>query len=130
MSPSATPRPADNELVRVEQAIPLGTPPAGRVVAKNEKLANPTPPPKGRRWGKKQKLESPPPAMTPAPMIAQKPSATSATPFTVASAASPQNITVATHAPHATAYIALAHAFTQSSPVPLATHVHVLLAHR
>src|SRR5438270_12916923 len=71
VSPSATPPPAANELVRVEQAIPLGTPPTGRVIAKNEKLANPTPPPKGRKWGKKQKLESPPPAMTPAPVIAQ-----------------------------------------------------------
>src|SRR5438034_10927462 len=93
-SPSATPPPAANQLVRVEQAIPIGTPPAGRVVAKNEKQANPTPPPKGRRWGKKQKLESPPPAMTPAPVIAQKPSAPSATPFTVASAATPPTVPV------------------------------------
>src|SRR5213082_1566998 len=103
MSPSATPPPAANELVRVEQAIPLGTPPTGRVVAKNEKLANPTPPPKGRRWGKKQKLESPPPAVTPAPVIAQKPSAPKATPFTVASAATPPNIPAATPAPAANA---------------------------
>src|SRR5205807_7906411 len=65
MSPSATPPPAANELVRVEQAIPLGTPPTGRVVAKNEKLANPTPQPKGRRRGRQQKLDSPPPARTP-----------------------------------------------------------------
>src|SRR5262249_60637940 len=73
-SPKATPPPAANELVRVEQAIPIGTPPTAPVIAKNEKLANPTPPPKGRRWGKKQKLESPPPASTPEqPVIAQKP---------------------------------------------------------
>ena len=128
MSPSATPPPAANELVRVEQAIPLGTPPTGRVVAKNEKLANPTPPPKGRRWGKKQKLESPPPAMTPAPMIAQKPSAPSATPFTVASAATPPTIPVATPAPAANASNAQAPAVAQAPSVPPATPVPVLPA--
>jgi len=128
MSPSATPPPAANELVRVEQAIPLGTPPTGRVVAKNEKLANPTPPPKGRRWGKKQKLESPPPAMTPAPMIAQKPSAPSATPFTVASAATPPNVSVAAPAPAANASNAQAPAVAQAPSVPTATPVPVLPA--
>ena len=128
MSPSATPPPAANELVRVEQAIPLGTPPAGRVVAKNEKLANPTPPPKGRRWGKKQKLESPPPAMTPAPIIAQKPSAPSATPFTVASAAMPPNVPVAAPAPAANASNAQAPAVAQAPSVPTATPVPVLPA--
>src|SRR6266513_436355 len=61
-SPSATLPPAANELVRVEQAIPIGTPPTAPVIAKNGKLANPTPPPKGKKGGKKQKLESPPPA--------------------------------------------------------------------
>jgi hypothetical protein len=125
-SPSATPPPAANQLVRVEQAIPIGTPP---VVAKNEKLANPTPPPKGRRWGKKQKLESPPPAMTPAPVIAQKPSAPSATPFTVASAATPPNLPVATPAPAANASKAQAPAVAQEAPsVPAATPVPVLPA--
>jgi len=128
MSPSATPPPAANELVRVEQAIPLGTPPTGRVVAKNEKLANPAPPPKGRRWGKKQKLESPPPAMTPAPMIAQKPSAPSATPFTVASAATPPNVPVAAPAPVANASNAQAPAVAQAPSVPTATPVPVLPA--
>jgi len=112
----------------VAQGIPLGTPPTGRVVAKNEKLANPTPPPKGRRWGKKQKLESPPPAMTPAPMIAQKPSAPSATPFTVASAATPPNIPVATPAPAANASNAQAPAVAQAPSVPTATPVPVLPA--
>ena len=48
--------------------------------------SNPTPPPKGKR-GKKQKLESPPPAATPPqPVIAQKPAAPNATPFTLAGA--------------------------------------------
>ncbi len=124
-SPSATPPPAANELVRVEQAIPIGTPP---VVAKNEKLANPTPPPKGRRWGKKQKLESPPPAMTPAPVIAQKPSAPSATPFTVASAATPPGVSVATPAPAANASSAQAPAVAQAPSIPTATPVPVLPA--
>jgi hypothetical protein len=124
-SPSATPPPAANELVRVEQAIPIGTPP---VVAKNEKLAIPTPPPKGRRWGKKQKLESPPPAMTPAPVIAKKPSAPSATPFTVASAATPPNISVATPAPAVNASNAQAPAVGQAPSVPAATPVPVLPA--
>lgn len=124
-SPSATPPPAANELVRVEQAIPIGTPP---VVAKNEKLASPTPPPKGRRWGKKQKLESPPPAMTPAPVIAQKPSAPSATPFTVASAATPPNLSVATPAPAVNASNAQAPAVAQAPSVPAATPVPVLPA--
>ncbi len=128
ISPSATPPPAANELVRVEQAIPLGTPPTGRVVAKNEKLANPTPPPKGRRWGKKQKLESPPPAVTPAPVIAQKPSAPKATPFTVASAATPPNIPAATPAPAATASNAQPAAVAQAPSVPTATPVPVLPA--
>jgi hypothetical protein len=127
-SPSATPPPAANELVRVEQAIPLGTPPTGRVVAKNEKLANPTPLPKGRKWGKKQKLESPPPAMTPAPVIAQKPSAPGATPFTVASAATPPNIAVATPAPAANSSHAQAPAVAQAPSVPTATPVPVLPA--
>src|SRR5439155_19706495 len=128
ISPSATPPPAANELVRVEQAIPLGTPPTGRVVAKNEKLANPTPPPKGRRWGKKQKLESPPPAVTPAPVIAQKPSAPKATPFTVASAATPPNIPAATPAPAATASNAQPAAVAQAPSVPTPTPVSVLPA--
>jgi len=56
---SATPPPAKNELVRIEQARPVAplamTPPG---VASNEKLAKSTPVPKGKK-GIKQKLESP-----------------------------------------------------------------------
>jgi hypothetical protein len=127
-SPNAPPPSAPNELVRVEQAIPIGTPPAAPVIAKNEKLANPTPPPKGRKWGKKQKVESPPPAMTPAPVIAQKPIAPSATPFTVASAATPPNVPVATPAPAANASNVQASAVAQAPSVPIATPVPVLPA--
>jgi len=127
-SPKATPPPAANELVRVEQAIPIGTPPTASAIAKNEKLANPTPPPKGRRWGKKQKLESPPPAMTPQPVIAQKPSAPNATPFTLASAATPSNLPLTTPAPAANTSNAQAPAVAQAPSVPTATPVPVLPA--
>jgi hypothetical protein len=128
-SPSATPPPAANELVRVEQAIAIRTPPAAPVIAKNEKLANPTPPPKGRRWGKKQKLESPPPASTPPqPVIAQKPNVPGATPFTLASAATPPNVPVATPAPAANTANAQTPAVAQAASVPTATPVPVLPA--
>ena len=128
-SPSATPPPAANELVRVEQAIAIGPPPTAPVIAKNEKLANPTPPPKGRKWGKKQKLESPPPAMSPAqPVIAQKPSAPSATPFTLASAATPPNVLVGKPPSPANTSNAQAPAVAQAPSVPTATPVPVLPA--
>ncbi len=128
-SPSATPPPAANELVRVEQAIAIRTPPAAPVIAKNEKLANPTPPPKGRRWGKKQKLESPPPASTPPqPVVAQKPIAPAATPFTLASAATPPKLSAATPAPAANTANAQAPAVAQAPSVPTATPVPVLPA--
>jgi hypothetical protein len=126
-TPSMTPPPAANQLVRVEPAIAIGTPPTAPVIAKNEKLANPTPPPKGKRGSKKQKLESPPPAMSPAqPAIAQKPGAPSATPFTVASAATPPNVPVGTPAPAAIASNSQAPAVAPS--VPIATPVPVLPA--
>jgi hypothetical protein len=128
-SPSATPPPAANELVRVEQAIAIRTPPAAPVIAKNEKLAIPTPPPKGRRWGKKQKLESPAPASTPPqPIVAQKPIAPSATPFTLASAATPPKLSVATPAPAANTASAQAPAVARAPSVPTATPVPVLPA--
>ena len=125
---SATPPPAPNELVRVEQAIAIGKPPAAPVIATNEKLANPTPPPKGKR-GKKQKLESPPPAATAAPpVIAQKPAAPGATPFTLASAATPSKVPVTTPAPVANTANVQAPAVAQAASVPTATPVPVLPA--
>ncbi|HEU5314386.1 MAG TPA: hypothetical protein VFU08_11215 [Candidatus Udaeobacter sp.] len=128
-SPSATPPPAANELVRVEQAIPIATPPTAPIIAKNEKLAKPTPPPKGRRWGKKQKLESPPPASTPAqPVVAQKPSVPTSTPFTLASAATPPNAPVVTPPPAANTSNARVPAVAQPPSVPTATPVPVLPA--
>src|SRR5216110_3073037 len=78
-SASATPPPARNELVRVEQARPViafSPPPA---LAKNDKLVKTTPGSKGKKSSKKQKLESP--ASSPArPVIAQKQSAPTPTP--------------------------------------------------
>src|SRR6516164_4326923 len=60
LASGATPPPAENALVRVEQAIPVQTfsPP---MLAKNNKLARPTPLPRGKK-GKKQQVTSPPPA--------------------------------------------------------------------
>src|SRR5881392_1741036 len=84
---SATPPPAKNELVRIEQAKPVApltmTPP---VVAANDKLAKAPPVPKGKK-GKKQKLESPAPSSTPAQaVVAQNKPLPTAAPITVASA--------------------------------------------
>jgi hypothetical protein len=129
---SATPPPAQNELVRVEQARPVQTfspPPA---LAKNEKLAKATPVPKGKKGSKKQKLESPPPAATPAqPMVAQKPAAPSPTPITVASARTPPNapnFPAVTPAPAPKATAAEAQPVAQVPVVPTATPVPVLPA--
>jgi hypothetical protein len=127
-SPSVTPPPAANQLVRVEQAIPIGTPPTAPLIAKNEKLANSTPPPKGRKSGKKEKVESSPPASAPPqPVIAQKPAAPASTPFTLASAATPPNIPVSTPAGTNIAK-AQAPAAAQAPSVPTATPVPVLPA--
>src|SRR6266545_2806143 len=127
---SATPPPAKNELVRIEQARPVAplamTPP---LVASNEKLAKATPAPKGKK-GKKQKLESPAPAATPAPaVVAQNKVAPAGTPITVASALAPPsalNLPVATPAPASKAPDAGTASAAQSSPVAMATTVPVL----
>jgi hypothetical protein len=128
-SPSVTPPPAPNQLVRIEQAIPIGKPPTAPVIAKNETLAKPTPAPKGRRWGKKQKLESPPPASTPAQVVvAQKPSVPTSTPFTLASAATPPGVPVNAPRPAVNASNVQSPAVVQAPSVPTATPVPVLPA--
>ena len=127
---SATPPPAKNELVRIEQARPVSPlamkPP---VVASNEKLAQPTPVAKGKK-GKKQKLESPAPAAAPSqPVVAQNKSAPAGTPITVASALAPPaglNLPVAT--PATAAKLPDAGTAAQTSPVAAATPVPVLPA--
>ena len=129
---NATPPPARNELVRIEQARPVAplamTPPA---VASNAKLAKATPLPKGKK-GKKQKLESPAPAATPAQaVIAQNKPPPVGTPITVASALAPpsaQNLPVATPAPANKAPDVGTGSVAQSSPVTMATPVPVLPA--
>src|SRR5437667_556176 len=127
LSPGATPPPAENELVRVEQARPVQTFSPPPVLTKNDKLAKPTPLPRGKR-GKKQKLESPPPASTPAqPVIAQKPSAPSPTPIAVASARTPPNVLnlpAVTPEPKAP----ISEPVAQASVLPTATPVPVLPA--
>ena len=117
LSPSATPPPADNQLVRVEQARPVSTPAPTPILAKGGKLAEATPSSKGRKSAKKQKLESPAPAATPAqPVIAQNSPAPTSTPIAVASASTPK-IPVATPAP--TIATAQAPPATTATPVPV-----------
>src|SRR3954465_4670510 len=99
---SATPPPAKNELVRIEQARPVAPAAMAPAVASNDKLAKATPALKGKK-GKKQKLESPAPAASPAqPVVAQNKPAPVGTPIIVASAPAPTNalnLAVATPAP-------------------------------
>jgi hypothetical protein len=131
LTPSSTPPPAQNELVRVEQARPVQIFSPPPVLAKNGKLAKATPLPKGKK-GKKQKLESPPPAATPAqPLVAQKPSAPSPTPITVASARTPPNapsFPAVTPAPPPKAAGVGTQPVAQAPAVPAATPVPVLPA--
>ena len=132
LTQSATPPPAGNELVRVEQARPVqafSRPPA---LAKNEKLPNPTPSPKGKK-GKKGKGEPPAPAATPAPaMVAQKPAAPTGTPFTIAAmrALPPKAASnpAVSPPPAGTAPVAGSPPVAQAAPVPTITPVPVLPA--
>jgi hypothetical protein len=131
LSQSATPPPAQNELVRVEQAKPVQGFSPLPVLAKNDKLAKPTPLPKGKR-GKKQ-TPTPPPKATPAPaMLAQKPGAPSPTPITIASARTPPpgipNIPAVTPAPVQKAPEPAIQPVAQAPSVPSATPVPVLPA--
>ena len=103
LSPSGTPPPAGNELVRVEPAKPAETPAMVHIAKKNEKLAKATPTPKGK-WAKK-KGASPPPTAAPAatapplPIVAEKAATPSPTPITVAIATPPPQRPVATATP-------------------------------
>jgi hypothetical protein len=127
LSPSATPPPADNQLVRVEQARPVSTPALTPILAKGGTLAEASPSPKGRK-GRKQKLESPAPAATPGqPVIAKNSPAPTSTPIAIAAAATPK-IPVATSASNiATAAAPTPNAFgaaqapsaTTATPVPV-----------
>src|SRR5438477_2469141 len=127
VGPAVAPAPAQNELVRVEQAKPGQAPAVTPTPAKGEKLARATPLPKGRKLAKKQKLESPAPASTPAPpVVAQKSAAPTSTPFAVASAPTPPKPPVPTPAP--TIAAAPGVPVAQASPSATATPVPVLPA--
>ena len=124
LSPTATPPPADNQLVRVEQAraveTPALSPKAFGVQGKGEKLVQATPSSKRRKAARKGKVESPAPAVTPAqPVIAQNSPAPTSTPVTVASAAT-SKAPVAKRASNMTA--------AEASPVTTATPIPVLPA--
>jgi len=127
VGPTATPPPAQNELVRVEQAKPVEAPAVMPTPRKGEKLARATPLPKGKKLAKKQKLESPAPTSTPAqPIVAQKSAAPTSTPFAVASLPTPPKPPIPTAAP--TIAAAPSVPIAQASPAPIATPVPVLPA--
>src|SRR5262245_23002873 len=127
---TATPTPARNELVRVEQARPVTplamTPP---LVASNEKLGKATPATKGKK-GKKQKLESPAPAATPSQaVVVQNKPPPAGTPITVASVLAPpiaQNPPAATPAPASKPSDAGTRPIAPTSPIAMATPVRSL----
>jgi hypothetical protein len=128
---SATPPPAKNELVRIEQARPVAPAATTPVIASNDKLAKPTPATKGKK-GKKQKLESPAPAATPAQaVVAQNKVAPAGTPITVASAIAPPSglsLAIATPSPASKPSDTGTGTMPQTSPVAAATPIPVLPA--
>jgi hypothetical protein len=124
LDPNASPPPADNQLVRVEQARPVGVPPVTQSPAKRGKLAEATPLPKGGKLAKKQKLQSPTPIASPSqPMVAQKSPAAISTPMAFASAPTPKP-PVATPGPS----VAAAPTIAAAQVPPVATPVPVLPA--
>jgi len=125
VSPSATP--AQNELVRVEQARAVGTP-APPVLAKN---AKPTPVPKGKKLAKNKKGESPAPAASPAQSAVAQKGAPTPTPFEIAFARAQPNVPgppAATAAPVSKPSPVTTQPMAQSSPVASGTPVPVLPA--
>jgi hypothetical protein len=127
VGPTAAPPPAENELVRVEQARPVQAPAAAATPPQNAKLAKTTPAPRGGKLARKQKLQSPAPVSTPAqPVVAQKSAAPTSTPFAVASAPTPAKPPVPTPIP--TIAAAPSAAVAQAPPIATATPVPVLPA--
>lgn len=83
LAPSGSPPPAENELVRVEQAMPVEAPKVAAVQPKiDNRSAKAIPTPKGGKLAKNQKATP-----TPAPAIAQQPVTPSPTPIAMAAAA-------------------------------------------
>src|SRR5215831_15532703 len=122
VSPSATPPPAQNELVRVEQARPVQVPTETPALP-TQQAVKAVRTRKGAKLAKKQKLESPTPVPTPAqPVVDQKSPAPTSTPFTVASAPTASPVPKVSATPTPTM------AITQPTPVPAPTPVPVLPA--
>src|SRR5581483_2207439 len=100
LEPTVTPPPAQNELVRVEQARPV-EPVVAQVTPKNSKLAKATPPPKKGKLAKGQKPTPAPsvaPTQAPAVAVAQQTPALPAIPAPSA-AQSPPAVAAASAAP-------------------------------
>jgi hypothetical protein len=130
LSTSATPPPAQNELVPVAQAKPVEISAApAPLVAKNEKLSESAPLPKGRKSAKKQKTTSPVPAS--APVVVEKAAGPGATPMAAAAARTPPTVAVApavTPAPASKPASPEAPAVAQAGTAPAGTPVPVLPA--
>jgi hypothetical protein len=128
IAPSGSPPPAENELVRIEQAVAVEQPKVAAVPDKIDNiLAKATPTPKGGKLAKGQKAAvTPTPAVAlPPPVVAQNPASPSPTPIAVAAAskppaaeplaqntpppviAQPERVAIATPPPAATALPAL-----------------------
>ena len=129
LSPSGTPPPAGNELVRVEPAKAVETPAIVHIAKKGEKI-KPTPTPKGKLAKKKGATPSPTAiaeASAPSqPVVPQNTPAPTATPITVALANPPPERPVAsatpvTTAPPKVAVSASPPKVASESPPPIAT---------
>jgi hypothetical protein len=84
LAPSGSPPPAENELVRVEPAMPVEAPKVAAVQPKiDNHFVKATPTPKGGKLAKNQKA-------TPTPAIAQQSVAPSPTPIAMAAASPPK----------------------------------------
>jgi hypothetical protein len=119
LAPSGTPPPAENELVRVEQAVAVETPAVAVASGKIDKHAKATPTPKGGKLAKKTAATPAPAAVAaPPPAVAQKSVTPSPTPIAVA-AASPLPKPVVAESIPPKAEIAKAPAAPVTSAIPV-----------
>jgi hypothetical protein len=122
---TSTPPPAQNELVRIEPAKPVQTPPPLAIAqaGKNAKGAKPTATPKGAKFAKKQKAASSPAASptasAPRAIAVETPVAT-ATPMAMAALSPAKPIPTAAPIASASAEIAAASATPAPTVQPLA----------
>lgn len=90
LAPSVTPPPAENELVRIEQAVAVQPPAAAP--SKLDKRGKPIPAPKGGKLAKGQKAAPTPtvaPVAPPPPVVAKQSATPSPTPIAIAAASAP-----------------------------------------